>query len=48
MAKRTQKAAAQPASGFAKMLDDYFGLTKSGTDIRTETIAGVTTFLTMV
>jgi adenine/guanine/hypoxanthine permease len=48
MAKRIQKAAAQPASGFAKMLDDYFGLTKSGSDIRTEMIAGVTTFLTMV
>src|SRR5262245_16187090 len=29
-------------------LDRYFGLTKSGTDVRTETIAGVTTFLTMV
>ena len=48
MAKRVQKAAAQPAGGFASMLDDYFGLTKSGTDIRTETIAGLTTFLTMV
>ena len=49
MAKRaTQKAAANPASGVETYLDDYFGLTKNGTDIRTETIAGLTTFLTMV
>jgi adenine/guanine/hypoxanthine permease len=32
------------ADGF---LDRYFGLTRSGTTIRTEAIAGVTTFLTM-
>src|SRR5213592_2765639 len=29
-------------------LDRYFGLTESGTDLRTEFIAGLTTFLTMV
>ena len=29
-------------------LDDYFGLTRSGTSVRTEFVAGVTTFLTMV
>jgi AGZA family xanthine/uracil permease-like MFS transporter len=29
-------------------LDRYFGLTKSGTSVRTEFVAGVTTFLTMV
>ena len=29
-------------------LDRYFGLKQHGTDVRTETIAGVTTFLTMV
>jgi AGZA family xanthine/uracil permease-like MFS transporter len=29
-------------------LDRYFGLTDSGTDVRTEFIAGITTFLTMV
>src|SRR5437867_2692244 len=29
-------------------LDRYFGLTESGTNVRTEFIAGVTTFLTMV
>ena len=49
MARRIQKAAAgKPSGGFESMLDNYFGLTKSGTDIRTETIAGLTTFLTMV
>jgi AGZA family xanthine/uracil permease-like MFS transporter len=30
------------------LVDRYFGLTESGTDIRTEFIAGITTFLTMV
>ena len=29
-------------------LDRYFGLTENGTDVRTEFIAGLTTFLTMV
>ena len=29
-------------------LDRYFGLERHGTDVRTEVIAGVTTFLTMV
>jgi len=29
-------------------LDRYFGLRESGSDVRTEFIAGVTTFLTMV
>ena len=29
-------------------LDKYFGLKEHGTDVRTEVIAGVTTFLTMV
>jgi len=50
MAKRIQKAATatQPAGGFESILDNYFELKKNGTDIRTETIAGVTTFLTMV
>src|SRR6478735_1710065 len=30
------------------LLDRYFGLSEQGTDVRTEFIAGVTTFLTMV
>ena len=29
-------------------LERYFGLRQHGTDVRTEVIAGVTTFLTMV
>jgi AGZA family xanthine/uracil permease-like MFS transporter len=36
------------SSGFAIALDRYFGLKRQGTDIRTEFIAGLTTFLTMV
>jgi len=41
------KEAAKQASGFEAALDNYFGLREQRTDIRTETIAGVTTFLTM-
>jgi len=29
------------------MLDNYFKLRESGTDVRTELLAGLTTFLTM-
>ena len=48
-AKRTEaKAAAESGNGFAAMLENYFGLKEQGTDIRTEFIAGLTTFLTMV
>ena len=50
MAKRARRAAAprkaKPQVG--AMLDRYFGLSQQGTDVRTEFIAGVTTFLTMV
>ena len=35
-------------AGEQSLLDRYFGLTQSGTNVRTEFIAGVTTFLTMV
>src|SRR3977135_2878494 len=35
-------------AGERSFVDRYFGLTKSGTNIRTELIAGITTFLTMV
>jgi AGZA family xanthine/uracil permease-like MFS transporter len=38
----------QARPGIPSALDRYFGLTKQGTDVRTEVIAGVTTFLTMV
>jgi AGZA family xanthine/uracil permease-like MFS transporter len=44
MAKRAKSGSSQ----IGGMLDGYFQLTKNGTDIRTEFIAGVTTFLTMV
>ena len=50
MAKRARRAPAprraEPQVG--AMLDRYFGLSQQGTDVRTEFIAGVTTFLTMV
>jgi AGZA family xanthine/uracil permease-like MFS transporter len=36
------------SSGFEATLDRYFGLKRNGTDVRTEFIAGLTTFLTMV
>ena len=46
---RKAKAApeAAPESALVKALDNYFGLKKAGTDVRTETVAGLTTFLTM-
>jgi hypothetical protein len=36
------------SSGLQSTLDRYFGLTKASTNVRTEFIAGLTTFLTMV
>jgi adenine/guanine/hypoxanthine permease len=45
MAKRANTKNEAP---FAAALDRYFGLAQQGTDLRTEFIAGVTTFLTMV
>jgi adenine/guanine/hypoxanthine permease len=45
MAKR---ANTKDEAHFAAALDRYFGLAQQGTDVRTEFIAGVTTFLTMV
>jgi adenine/guanine/hypoxanthine permease len=35
-------------AGERSFVDRYFGLTESGTNLRTELIAGITTFLTMV
>ena len=46
MAKRATKSVDESTIG--KALDRYFGLKAQGTDIRTEFIAGATTFLTMV
>ncbi|HVY00051.1 MAG TPA: NCS2 family permease [Pseudorhodoplanes sp.] len=45
MAKQNRKTA---AGGFDGFLQDYFELKKNGTTVRTEAIAGLTTFLTMV
>src|SRR3954451_1866841 len=42
MSEITRAASERP------FLDRYFGLTENGTDVRTEFIAGITTFLTMV
>jgi AGZA family xanthine/uracil permease-like MFS transporter len=42
------KAAASSAAPAASWLENYFGLKEQGTDVRTEFIAGLTTFLTMV
>jgi AGZA family xanthine/uracil permease-like MFS transporter len=41
------KQPVKQASGFEATLDNYFGLKAQRTDIRTEAVAGVTTFLTM-
>jgi adenine/guanine/hypoxanthine permease len=46
MAKKAVRRAAGP-SGFESTLDNYFGVTKAGSSVRTELIAGFTTFLTM-
>src|SRR3974390_294114 len=43
----TPRPADKPASE-RPLPDRYFGLTQSGTDVRTELVAGITTFLTMV
>jgi adenine/guanine/hypoxanthine permease len=43
-----KKANTKNEAPFAAALDSYFGLAQQGTDVRTEFIAGVTTFLTMV
>ncbi len=50
--QQSVKAAAASPAGYrpqiVSMLEDYFSLKEHGTDIRTEFVAGVTTFLTMV
>lgn len=35
-------------SGFVQKVDNFFGVTKSGSNFKTEIIAGLTTFMTMV
>jgi AGZA family xanthine/uracil permease-like MFS transporter len=46
MTNSTRPGATSPAG--QSFLDRYFGLTEAGTNVRTEFIAGITTFLTMV
>ncbi len=47
-AKKAARAAARTKpSGFENWLDTYFGIGANGSTIRTEIIAGITTFLTM-
>jgi adenine/guanine/hypoxanthine permease len=50
MVKRAKRVAATrtPEPQIAVMADRYFGLSQQDTDVRTEFIAGLTTFLTMV
>ena len=50
MVKQPRRAAPtrQTESRLSAALERYFGLSQQGTDVRTEFIAGVTTFLTMV
>ena len=48
MVKRAKRASRETSRKSSRGLDRYFGLSGQGTDVRTEFIAGVTTFLTMV
>jgi len=48
MVKQAKRASRGGESQIVRGLDRYFGLSGQGTDVRTEFIAGVTTFLTMV
>src|SRR5580765_4723426 len=48
MVKRAKRTARESDSQIVAVLERYFGLSQQGTDVRTEFIAGVTTFLTMV
>jgi len=48
MVKQAKRASGGDESQIVRGLDRYFGLSGQGTDVRTEFIAGVTTFLTMV
>src|SRR6188474_1304689 len=44
----TDISAPQGRNGLSEFLDRQFALTENGTTVRTEFVAGVTTFLTMV
>lgn len=47
MAKKAVRRVPSGPGGFESALDNYFGVTKAGSSVRTELIAGFTTFLTM-
>lgn len=47
-AEATAAAAQSPHKGFWGKVDNYFGITKSGSKFKTEIIAGLTTFMAMV
>ena len=39
--------ATQPQSGFLKRIDEYFEISKKGSDLKTEILAGLSTFLAL-
>lgn len=41
-------AAPSPKKGFWGKVDNWFGITRSGSNFKTETVAGITTFMAMV
>ncbi len=47
-APETQAPENSPKKGFWGKVDNYFGITKSGSNYRTEVVAGLTTFMAMV
>ncbi len=47
-AEATAAEQPSPHKGFLGKIDDFFGITKSGSRYRTEIVAGVTTFMAMV
>ena len=43
-----EAVASQPKKGFWGKVDNWFGITKSGSNYKTEIVAGITTFMAMV
>lgn len=43
-----EAVAPQPKKGFWGKVDNWFGITKSGSNYKTEIVAGITTFMAMV
>jgi AGZA family xanthine/uracil permease-like MFS transporter len=46
--EEAQPAATATKTGFFGKVDNYFGITKSGSNFKTEVVAGLTTFMAMV